>query len=132
MRPAGMGAPDIRAAGAAGARSPPAPSPVALHDQGLFPWDAFRDRLIAAIAEADCRAGRAGSGRCLFRFNKYSVQVGQQPALVPGRDPSANAPLKAFDRALARSPGSESGMNMPNPCPGNRGRYTARVSPAQL
>lgn len=26
-----------------------------LRDQGLFSWNAFRDRLIAAIAEADCR-----------------------------------------------------------------------------
>lgn len=28
---------------------------VTLRDQGLLSWDAFRDRLIAAIAEADCR-----------------------------------------------------------------------------
>jgi nitrile hydratase accessory protein len=27
---------------------------VTLRDRGLFPWDAFRDRLIAAIAEGDC------------------------------------------------------------------------------
>ncbi|MGH2360061.1 MAG: nitrile hydratase accessory protein [bacterium] len=29
---------------------------VTLRDQGLFSWNAFRDRLVAAIAEADCRA----------------------------------------------------------------------------
>ena len=28
---------------------------VTLRDQGLFSWDAFRNRLVAAIAEADCR-----------------------------------------------------------------------------
>ena len=27
---------------------------VTLRDQGLFSWDAFRNRLVAAIAEADC------------------------------------------------------------------------------
>lgn len=26
---------------------------VALRDQGVFPWEAFRDRLVGAIAEAD-------------------------------------------------------------------------------
>ena len=34
---------------------------VAMRDQGLFPWEAFRQRLIGAIAEAD--RGPAGEDR---------------------------------------------------------------------
>ncbi len=53
---------------------------VALRDEGLFPWEAFRVRLIAAIAEADCRP--AGEGKpgyyenWLAAFEKLLVESG--------------------------------------------------------
>ena len=42
-------------------------------------------------------------GGVYFAFNKYSVQVGQQLTLAAGHDPSVNAPVKAFDRAVEYS-----------------------------
>lgn len=37
-------------------------------------------------------------GGVYFSFNKYQIQVGQQPALTPGVDPALNAPPQAFNR----------------------------------
>lgn len=30
---------------------------LALHDDGMYPWDEFRDRLIAEINSTDCKSG---------------------------------------------------------------------------
>jgi predicted extracellular nuclease len=48
----------------------------------------------------------AMTGGVYFGFSKYQIQVEQQPALVPGVDPSTNAPPQAFNRKQEYSIGT--------------------------
>ncbi len=61
------------------------------------------NRTLIAPARTFDKLASAVVGGVYFAFNKYSVQVGQQLALLPGPDPSANAPLMKFDRAFEYS-----------------------------
>jgi nitrile hydratase accessory protein len=60
---------------------------VALHDDAAFPWDAFRDRLIAEIARAEA-AGDESSyyERWLAAFERLLVEQGMiDPAALDAR-----------------------------------------------
>lgn len=61
---------------------------------------AGNNQALIAPARTFDHLSAAGVGGVYFAFNKYSVQVREQLALVPGLDPSSNAPLQPFDRAL--------------------------------
>ena len=64
---------------------------------------AGNNQALIAPARTFDRMTSAAVGGVYFSFNKYSVQIGQQLTLVPGQDPSANAPLQPFDRSLEYS-----------------------------
>ncbi len=50
---------------------------VALHEQNLYPWDDFRDRLIATIADADARDDPSGYyERWLASFERLLIEKG--------------------------------------------------------
>jgi len=61
--------------------------------------------LIAPARSYD-RLAAAGVGGVYFAFNKYSVQVGQQIALIPGPDPSENSLAPKGDRDTEYSVGT--------------------------
>jgi len=61
------------------------------------------NRAVIAPARTYDRLAAAAVGGVYFAFNKYSVQTGQQITLVSGPDPSMNAPLRAYNRALEYS-----------------------------
>src|ERR671936_1853385 len=68
---------------------------VALHDDAAYPWDEFRDRLIAEIARAEA-AGEASSyyERWLAAFERLLVDKG---LVAPGELAARAAALAAVD-----------------------------------
>ena len=71
---------------------------MALYDQGRFPWEEFRERLIAAIGRAEAALGDGGT------FHYYACWLEALQGLLVDRGLCDAGSLAERERALAARP----------------------------